>query len=108
MRVPGCEKIWTHAADSHSLRLGNTLIDERQDEHIPLETRPVHLMLGVANVLPQFGLPLAISGEYPCSPGESTSRLAESRGIGSIVSLAGHLGRGGRPQASPRILSLCT
>jgi len=39
---------------------GHTLMDERRDQHIPLDTRPVHLMPGVADVLPQLTLPLAL------------------------------------------------
>ena len=39
---------------------GHTLMDERRDEHIPMETRPIHLMPGVAHVLPQATLPLAV------------------------------------------------
>ena len=39
---------------------GHTLMDERRDEHIPLDTRPAHLMPGVADVLPQLTLPLAV------------------------------------------------
>lgn len=39
---------------------GHTLMDECRDEHIPLDIRPVHLMPGVADVLPQVSLPLAL------------------------------------------------
>jgi FMN phosphatase YigB (HAD superfamily) len=39
---------------------GHTLTDERREEHIPLDTRPVHLMPGVPEVLPQLRLPLAV------------------------------------------------
>lgn len=39
---------------------GHTLMDERRDEHIPLDTRPVYLMPGVADVLPQLTVPLAL------------------------------------------------
>ncbi len=39
---------------------GHTLMDEHRDEHIPLDTRPLHLMPGVADVLPQLTLPLAL------------------------------------------------
>lgn len=39
---------------------GHTLMDERRDEHVPLDARPVHLMPGVTNVLPQLNLPLAV------------------------------------------------
>src|SRR5262245_34292353 len=39
---------------------GHTLMDERRDEHIPLDNRPVHLMPGVADVLQKLTLPLAV------------------------------------------------
>lgn len=39
---------------------GHTLMNESRDEHIPPETRPVHLMPGVADVLPQLTLPLIL------------------------------------------------
>jgi FMN phosphatase YigB (HAD superfamily) len=39
---------------------GHTLMDERRDEHVPLDARSVHLMPGVAEVLPRLPLPLAV------------------------------------------------
>jgi FMN phosphatase YigB (HAD superfamily) len=39
---------------------GHTLMDERRDAQVPLDARPVHLMPGVADVLPQLALPLAV------------------------------------------------
>jgi len=39
---------------------GHTLIDERRDEHIPLDTRPVYVMPGVVEVVPRLTLPLAV------------------------------------------------
>jgi HAD superfamily hydrolase (TIGR01509 family) len=39
---------------------GHTLMDERRDEHVPLDARPVHLMPGVAEVLPRLTLPMAV------------------------------------------------
>ena len=39
---------------------GRTLMDERRDEHVPLDVRPIHLMPGVAEALPRLTLPLAI------------------------------------------------
>jgi HAD superfamily hydrolase (TIGR01509 family) len=39
---------------------GHTLMDEHRDEHTPLDARPIHLMPGVADVLPQLMLPLAL------------------------------------------------
>ena len=39
---------------------GHTLMDERRDEHIPIDERLIHLMPGVADVLPQLTRPLAV------------------------------------------------
>ena len=39
---------------------GHTLMDERRDADIPVETRPIHLMPGVAETLPRLDLPLAL------------------------------------------------
>ncbi len=36
------------------------MIDERRDEHIPLHVRPIHLMPGVADVVPRLTLPAAV------------------------------------------------
>jgi hypothetical protein len=40
--------------------LGHTLMDERRDEHVPIEARPVHLMPGVSDVLSSMTLQLAV------------------------------------------------
>jgi len=40
--------------------LGHTLMDELQDAGTPIESRRVHLMPGVADVLPPLPLPLAL------------------------------------------------
>ena len=39
---------------------GNTVMDEYRDGDVPLDVRPIHLMPGVADVLPQVALPLAL------------------------------------------------
>ena len=39
---------------------GHTLIDERKDGDVPHESRPVHLMTEVSEVLPFLPLPLAV------------------------------------------------
>jgi HAD superfamily hydrolase (TIGR01509 family) len=39
---------------------GHTLMDELRDRQVSLDVRPVHLMPGVADVLPRLTLPLAI------------------------------------------------
>jgi HAD superfamily hydrolase (TIGR01493 family) len=39
---------------------GHTLMDERRDAEISLDTRPIHLMPGVVETLDQLDLPLAL------------------------------------------------
>ena len=39
---------------------GHTVMDERRDADVPVETRPIHMMPGVAETLPQIDLPLAL------------------------------------------------
>jgi FMN phosphatase YigB (HAD superfamily) len=39
---------------------GHTVMDERRDADVPLDVRPVHLMPGVSEVLPEIALPLAL------------------------------------------------
>ena len=39
---------------------GHTVMDECRHGDIPLDVRPVHLMPGVSEVLPQIALPLAL------------------------------------------------
>lgn len=41
----------------------HTLIDERKDGNVPLDSRPIHLMPEVCEVLPFLSLPLAV-GEH--------------------------------------------
>ncbi len=47
---------------------GHTLMDERRDDHIPLEARLVYLMPGVADVLPRLRLPLAVWANTRVAP----------------------------------------
>lgn len=63
---------------------GHTLVDERRDEHIPLDTRPVHLMPGVANVLPQLTLPLALWANTRVAGEVSVRRWMDRAGLGPL------------------------
>jgi len=40
--------------------LGNTIMDEVKDGHIPHESRPTHLMPGIKETLPQISLPMGV------------------------------------------------
>ena len=39
---------------------GHTVMDECRDRDVPLDVRPVHLMPGAAEALPQIALPMAL------------------------------------------------
>ena len=61
---------------------GHTLMDERRDEQIPLETRPIHLMPGVAEVLPRLTLPLAVWANTRVAAEAAVRRWLDRAGIG--------------------------
>ncbi len=39
---------------------GHTVMDEDRDREVPLDVRPIHVMPGVSEVLPQLAFPLAL------------------------------------------------
>jgi len=59
---------------------GHTLMDERRDEHVPLDARPVYLMPGVPEVLPRLTLPLAVW---------ANTRMADETAVRSWLDRAG-------------------
>ena len=62
--------------------LGHTLMDERLDAHVPIETRPVHLMPGVSYVLPQMTLPLAVWANTRVATEADVRRWLDRAGLG--------------------------
>src|SRR5688572_20849888 len=67
MRDRLCQIGWLCATRPHGMPpkaiafdWGHTIMDERQDGDVPLAVRPIHLMPGVSDVLPQIALPLAL------------------------------------------------
>jgi FMN phosphatase YigB (HAD superfamily) len=63
---------------------GHTVMDERRDEHIPLEARPVHLMPGVADVLPQLRLPLFLWANTRVADGAAVQQWLERAGLSQL------------------------
>ena len=63
---------------------GHTLMDERRDEHIPVDIRPVHLMSGVADVLPQLALPLAVWANTRVAREATVRRWLDRAGLGPL------------------------
>jgi FMN phosphatase YigB (HAD superfamily) len=61
---------------------GHTLIDERKDGTISLESRPIHLMPGVSEVLPQISIPLAVWANTRIAEGAEVRRYLDRAGIG--------------------------
>src|SRR5271165_2399048 len=61
---------------------GHTLVDERKDGTIPLETRPVHLMPDVYETLPQISPPLAVWANTRTVGEAELRRFLDRAGIG--------------------------
>jgi hypothetical protein len=59
---------------------GHTLIDERKDENVPLDSRPIHLMPEVSRVLPFLSLPLAVWANTRTANGTSPLSFPQQRG----------------------------
>jgi FMN phosphatase YigB (HAD superfamily) len=61
---------------------GHTLMDEQEDGDVPLDSRPIHLMPEVSEVLPLLTLPLAVwANTRTATEAELRERL-ERAGIG--------------------------
>lgn len=61
---------------------GRTLIDERKDDGVPLESRPMHLMPEVCEVLPFLSLPLAVWANTRTATEAELRQWLERAGIG--------------------------
>jgi FMN phosphatase YigB (HAD superfamily) len=65
---------------------GHTVMDERRDEQFPLESRPIHLMPGVADVLPQLPLPLVLWANTHDADEADVRRWLDRAGLGALFS----------------------
>jgi putative hydrolase of the HAD superfamily len=65
---------------------GHTVMDERRDEQTPLESRPIHLMPGVADVLPQLPLPLVLWANTRDAGEADVRRWLDRAGLGALFS----------------------
>lgn len=63
---------------------GHTLVDEQRDEDIPLESRPVHLIPEVAEILPRISIPLAVWANMRSTTGTDLHRFLNRAGIGKF------------------------
>ena len=61
---------------------GHTLIDERKDGNVPLDSRPIHLMPEVCEVLPFLLLPLAVWANTRTATEAELRQWLERAGIG--------------------------
>ena len=61
---------------------GHTLIDEQRDGNIPLDARPIHLMPGVSEILPQIGIAMAVWANTRIATGAHLLRFLDRAGIG--------------------------
>jgi FMN phosphatase YigB (HAD superfamily) len=63
---------------------GHTLIDEQRDGTISLESRPIHLMPGVFEILPRIPIPLAVWANTRTATGADLRRFLDRAGIGQF------------------------
>jgi len=63
---------------------GHTLVDEQQDALIPLESRPIHLMPDVSEVLPRITAPLAVWANTREAAGAELQNFLNRGGIGQF------------------------
>jgi FMN phosphatase YigB (HAD superfamily) len=67
---------------------GHTLIDERKDGDVPLDSRPIHLMPEVSEVLPFLALPLAVWPNTRTATEAELRQWLERAGIGRLFAWA--------------------
>ncbi len=63
---------------------GHTLINEQIDGSISLESRPVHLMPEVSEILPRMSIPLAVWANTCTASGAELHRFLDRAGIGQF------------------------
>jgi FMN phosphatase YigB (HAD superfamily) len=63
---------------------GHTVMDERRDGGVPVDSRPIHLMPAVSEVLPQIGLPLALWANTREAREVHVRRWLQRAGLGSL------------------------
>jgi HAD superfamily hydrolase (TIGR01493 family) len=61
---------------------GHTLMDEQKDGHVPLASRPIHLMPEVSEVLPRIRLPMAVWANTRIATEAELRQRLERAGIG--------------------------
>jgi FMN phosphatase YigB (HAD superfamily) len=59
-------------------------MDERRDQEVPLDSRPIHLMPGVSEVLPRIGLPLALWANTRDAREVDVRQWLDRAGLGSL------------------------
>src|SRR6266481_691802 len=67
---------------------GHTLINEQIDGSISLESRPVHLMPEVSEILPRMSIPLAVWANTCTASGAELHRFLDRAGIGQFFAFA--------------------
>jgi FMN phosphatase YigB (HAD superfamily) len=67
---------------------GHTLVDEQKDASIPLESRPVHLMPEVSEILPHISMPLAVWANTRTATGSDLQQFLDRAGIGRFFAWA--------------------
>ena len=61
---------------------GHTLVDEEKDASVPLESRPVHLMPEVPEILVRIPIPMAVWANTRTATSSDLQRFLDRAGIG--------------------------
>ena len=85
---------------------GHTLVDEEKDASIPLESRPVHLMPEVSEVLPHVRIPLAVWANTRSPTGNDLQHFLNRAGIGRFFTWVVTSVDAGFRKPAPQFLSL--
>ena len=63
---------------------GHTLVDEQRDASIPLESRPIHLMPDVSEILPRIPVPMAVWANTRTATSSDLRQFLDRAGIGQF------------------------
>jgi FMN phosphatase YigB (HAD superfamily) len=77
-----CQTLSEMSIRAVAFDFGHTLVDEQKDASVALETRPIHLMPDVSEILPQLQVPLVAWANTRTVTGRDLRHFLERAGIG--------------------------
>lgn len=77
-----CQTLSAMVIKAVAFDFGHTLVDEQKDASISLESRPVHLMPGVSEILPYLVIPLAVWANTRTATSTDLQHFLDRAGVG--------------------------